>query len=528
MPTLTDKSDGQLVRLYSESKSGSVFAELVARHAHWIYSCALREAHNLHMAEDIVQAVFLVLAQKAPTLAEDIPLNVWLFRVTHYAAVQALRAEGRRKRHERTAASMNPETSGRDAESIWQQVRPRLDELVRHLREKDRQALLLRFYQQKSMAEVGAALNVSEDAAKKRVAKAVERLRSSLRGTGIPLPAAALTASLIASTTHTAPASVVASCVAAATSPGSKEVLFIAKRTVSAMLTAKNKLTALVTFLLVTLIAAASVTAYLLFGGSDSQPTSEVPPAPTPIIAAAPENEPTTQPFSQNTPLDTLAKLDAALQFNNHTAIVECLCDDGTDPKSAGLARDFFLLNANICQIQKTWQSKFNVPMHVPGMKFDLFAAGGGFEMLLDRLLKIPNGPTVRIEGDVARVRVDLPPEIFAGTGNDRNVALGHWAGATLFLKRVGDIWKVDTDLTLNLAVTVNRRPGNNEDVLVLKQKILEDLSESLHKIAAEINNGSMKYPQEAADAVQNAQRHASDDTHTDGDSLIVLPVVGG
>jgi DNA-directed RNA polymerase specialized sigma24 family protein len=121
MPTLTDKSDGQLVRLYSESKSGSVFAELVARHAHWIYSCALREAHNSHMAEDIVQAVFLVLAQKAPTLAEDIPLNVWLFRVTHYAAAQALRAEGRRKRHERTAASMNPEMSGRDAESIWKQ-----------------------------------------------------------------------------------------------------------------------------------------------------------------------------------------------------------------------------------------------------------------------------------------------------------------------------------------------------------------------------------------------------------------------
>jgi len=249
---------------------------------------------------------------------------------------------------------------------------------------------------------------------------------------------------------------------------------------------------------------------------------------PTPIIAAAPENEPTTQPFSQKTPLDTLAKLDAALQFNNHTAIVECLCDDGTDPKSAGVARDFFLLNANICQIQKTWQSKLTIPMNVPGMKFDLFAAGGGFEMLLDRLLKIPNGPTVRIDGDVARVRVDLPPEIFAGTGNDRNVALGHWAGATLFLKRVGDIWKVDTDLTLNLAVTVNRRPGNNEDVLVLKQKIFEDLRESLRKIAAEINNGSMKYPREAADAVQNAQHHASNDTHTDGDSLIVLPVVGG
>jgi RNA polymerase sigma factor (sigma-70 family) len=527
MPTLTDKSDGQLVRLYSESKSESVFAELVARHANWIYSCALRRAHNSHMAEDVVQAVFLILAQKAPTLAEDIPLNVWLFRVTHYAAAQALRAEGRRKRHERTAASMNPETSGRDEESIWQQIRPRLDELVRRLREKDRQALLLRFYQQKSMAEVGAALNVSEDAAKKRVAKAVERLRSSLRA-GIPMPAAALTASLAAGTTHTAPASVVDSCVTLATSPGSKEVLLIAKRTVSAMLTAKLKLAALVTFLLVTLIAAASVTAFLSSRGSDSPPISEVEPVPTPIMAAAPENEPTTQPFSQNTPLDTLTKLDTALQTDDHTAIVQCLYDNGADPEAAALARDFFLLNANICQIQRAWQTKFNEPMNVPGMKFDLFPAGGGLEMLLDRLLKIPNGPTVRIDGDVARVRVDLPPEIFAGTGIDRNVALGHWAGATLFLKRVGNIWKLDTDLTLNLVVSVNRRPGNNEDVLVLKQKIFDDLSQSLQKIAAQINNGSMKYPQEAADAVQNAQRHASDETHTDGDSLIVLPVVGG
>jgi hypothetical protein len=423
---------------------------------------------------------------------------------------------------------MNPEACSRDAESVWQQVRPRLDEFVLHLREKDRQAILLRFYQQKTMAEVGAALNVSEDAAKKRVAKAVERLQASVRATGICLPAAGLTSSLISRTTHAAPASVVASCVAVAVSPGSKEVLSIAKGTAQAMHIAQSKLTALVTLLLVTLISAAGATAYLRFGGSDSQPSSGAQAEPVPIIAAAAQNEPTSRPFSQDTPLSALVKLDAAIQSNNRAAIVECLCDNGTDPGSAGLARDFFLLNANICQIQKAWLSKFNVPMDVPGMKFDLFAGGGGFEMLLDRLLKIPKGPNVRINGDEARVRVDLPREIFAGIGIDRNAALGHWSGATLFLKRVGDSWKLNTDLTLNLVVTVNREPGNDEDVLVLKQKICEDLSEGLNKIALEIQNGSMTYPEDAANAVQNVQRHAANDAHTDGDSLMVLPLVGG
>lgn len=528
MSTMTEISDGQLVRQYVESKSQSAFAELAARHAHWIYSYALRKAHDSHMAEDIVQAVFLVLAQKAPTLGETIPLNVWLFRVAHFAAAQALRGETRRKRHERKAASMNPETCSQDAESVWQEVRPRLDELVLHLRENDRRAILLRFYEQKTMAEVGAALNVSEDAAKKRVAKAVQRLRSSLAASGISLPAEALMNSLIAGATHFAPASVVAGCAALAVSPGTQEVLLIARGTVRAMLIAQNKLTALAAILLVTLIAGAAATAHLLFGGSSSQPPPEAQSQPVPMVAAARQYEPTTQPVSQNTPLNTLAKLAAAIQANDGAAIVQCLCDNGTDPGSAGLARDVFLLNGSICQIQKAWRSKFNVPMVVRGMKFDLFAAGGGFEMLLDRLLKIPGGPEVRIDGGEARVRVDLPAEIFAGTGIDRSAALGHWSGATLFLTRVGDSWKLNTDRTLNIVATVDREPGNHEDTLVLKQRICEDLSEGLNKIAIEIGNGSMTSPEEAADAVRRLERHAANDAHTEGDSLFVLPLVGG
>jgi RNA polymerase sigma factor (sigma-70 family) len=280
------QTDAQLLRQYVELKSQPAFAELAGRHTHWIYSSALRQVRDPHTAEDVVQAVFIVLARKAPELTKISALNAWLFQVTRYAAGHALRTDARRKHHERTAASMNQEMSDRDGDSLWQEVQPHLDELIARMRSEDRQALLLRFYQQKSMAEVGAALNVSEDAAKKRVARAVEQLRSSLNRTGIAVPGAALAAILVTSTTHPASASLVATCAATGVSSASIAATTIAKGAGAAMVATKSKI-AVVLVLLILLIPAAGASIYLLVSGSDSQVNISPATMPSPVEISA-------------------------------------------------------------------------------------------------------------------------------------------------------------------------------------------------------------------------------------------------
>jgi RNA polymerase sigma factor (sigma-70 family) len=269
--TVNYKSDGQLIREYVESNSQSAFAQLAVRHASWVYSCALRRVRDPHVAEDVAQAVFIILAKKALKLTEDVTLNAWLFHVTRHAAAHALRSDARRRSHERKAASMVAETTAPESESMLQELHPRLDEMVGRLHQDDRQAVLLRFYQQKSMADVGTALHVSEDAAKKRVARAVEKLRQLLRGKGVTIPAAGLATALIAETTHSAPAAVIASCAAGSAPPASMGAADIARLTLSAMFRAKLKMAAAV-ILLATLIPAAGVGTFWLYDQASSPP----------------------------------------------------------------------------------------------------------------------------------------------------------------------------------------------------------------------------------------------------------------
>jgi RNA polymerase sigma factor (sigma-70 family) len=212
-----DQSDSSLLQEYSTHRSQDAFTELVSRHSDWVYSAALRMVRDRHLAEDVAQAVFLVLADKAGKLSA-IPLHRWLFKVTRYASANALRARSRRDKHERFAAMLTSETQESDPDRMWQDIAPVLDDSISRLRAADRDALILRFYQQKSVAEVGAALGVSEGAAKVRIVRALEKLRDRLRNRGIATAADALGIAMIAHTTHAAPATFIAGCTPAAAS----------------------------------------------------------------------------------------------------------------------------------------------------------------------------------------------------------------------------------------------------------------------------------------------------------------------
>lgn len=190
--------DSQLLRRYVEEGSEEAFAELVRRHVGWVFHAGLRRTGGRRdLAQDVAQHVFTVLARNASALCDHQVLAGWLHTTTRFAASHALRAEARRRKHE-TAAHLMTEMEHRAREANWDELRPALDEVIDRLPAAEREPLLLRFFEQLGFAEIGAALGVSEDGARKRVDRALEKLRTRLARRGVTSTATALGTLLLA------------------------------------------------------------------------------------------------------------------------------------------------------------------------------------------------------------------------------------------------------------------------------------------------------------------------------------------
>ena len=204
--TMRKMNDWELLQDYVKTHSEAAFAELVRCHIDWIYSAALRRVGNPQLAEDIVQSVFALLARKARSLRRGTVLGAWLFRSTCFVAKCSLRAELRRKSREDIASTMINTAQTDDTELLWERLVPHLDQAVASLSEADRSAILLRFYQRRSLSEVGECLGVSEEAAKKRVSRTVEKLREVLKRRGVSMGGAVLAGLLAERTVQATPA----------------------------------------------------------------------------------------------------------------------------------------------------------------------------------------------------------------------------------------------------------------------------------------------------------------------------------
>jgi len=204
--------DSALLRQYSENHSDEVFSTLVARHINLVYSVALRHVGNSHHAEEITQSVFILLAKKAAHLRHDKALSSWLFQTTHLTANNFVRSEARR--HHREQEAYMQSVLDESGTGIWPRIAPLLDTAVADLHEKDRQAIVFRFYEGRNLREVGLALGASEEAAEKRVSRALEKLRDFFHHRGITMPAAALAAAISEHSIQAAPAGLAASVAA--------------------------------------------------------------------------------------------------------------------------------------------------------------------------------------------------------------------------------------------------------------------------------------------------------------------------
>ena len=180
--------DMALLREYAARHSEAAFEELVRRRIGFVYSAALRQVREPHLAEEITQAVFIILAQKAGKISDKTILTGWLFKTTRFAALAQIRAAAGRRRHEKEVQMQTELQSSRSPIRLWEQMSPLLDEALATLGEKDRQAVLLRFFENKSLAEVGNSLGVGEDTARKRSAGRWKNCTAISSGAAFPRP----------------------------------------------------------------------------------------------------------------------------------------------------------------------------------------------------------------------------------------------------------------------------------------------------------------------------------------------------
>jgi RNA polymerase sigma factor (sigma-70 family) len=211
--------DWQLLNEYVGTGSESAFRSLVERHINLVHSVAMRHVRDADQAREVSQAVFILLAQKAGSMRPSVVLSAWLFRTTRFVAARALRSEQRRSRREQEAVRMqtlnySPETVSRLA--------PVLDEALNDLSDKDRESLLLRFYEEQSLGQVGGRLGITEEAAKKRVSRALEKLRAAFARRGFGVSAAVVTTVLSEKIAEAAPASLANGIASAAMASTSK------------------------------------------------------------------------------------------------------------------------------------------------------------------------------------------------------------------------------------------------------------------------------------------------------------------
>ena len=214
---MSESDDITRLKQYVEGDE-SAFAVLVERYVHLVYSTALRQAGNSSQAEEITQAVFIILAQKAKSLGPRTILSGWLYQTARLAAANFLRSEIRRQKREQEAymeSLLNEPTP-----NPWQQIAPLLDDAMGHLSENDRNVVVLRFFQNQSAAEIGDALGIDSATAQKRITRAVGRLRKFFAKRSVTHSMELITGAISANSIQAAPVALAKSVTAMAMAKG--------------------------------------------------------------------------------------------------------------------------------------------------------------------------------------------------------------------------------------------------------------------------------------------------------------------
>lgn len=202
--TMDAMDDLALLREYVEHHSEAAFETLVSRRVGFVYSAAMRQVRDPQLAGEITQTVFIILAQKAARISEKTILTGWLFKTTRFVAIAEMRKIVQRRKFEQEA-DMESEIESTLPDALWEKMSPLLDAALAALGEKDRQAVLLRFFENKSLADVGNYLATNEDTAGKRVSRALDKLRNYFSKQGVASSPSVIAGAISANSVHAAP-----------------------------------------------------------------------------------------------------------------------------------------------------------------------------------------------------------------------------------------------------------------------------------------------------------------------------------
>jgi uncharacterized protein (TIGR03435 family) len=256
---MPEPDDIALLRQYAEEGSEAAFTALVGRYVNLVYSTALRRAGSLPAAEEITQAVFILFAKKAKSLGSKTVLSGWLYHTTQLTAANFLRGEIRRQRREQEAhmqSMLNEPPS-----ETWMQIAPLLEDAMTKLGDRDRDAIVLRFFENKNLREVGAAIGTTEDGAKVRVSRALEKLRKIFAKRGVNSTTTVIAGAITAHSVHAAPAALMKTISTVAIAKGAAagtSTLALVKGVLKVMAWTKAK-TALVASLGILLVTGTTV-----------------------------------------------------------------------------------------------------------------------------------------------------------------------------------------------------------------------------------------------------------------------------
>jgi RNA polymerase sigma factor (sigma-70 family) len=246
-------NDHELLQQYAEHGSHEAFRTLAERYTPLVYSSAYRRVQDESLAEDIVQAVFIILAQKARKVAKHRNLAGWLVNTAKHVSFRAARDQRRRKQREKTFQEMkNMEKKSQEKDRVWQELRPVLDSAIDCLSSKEKTAILLRYFRSYSYVRIGKELDVSENTATKRVERALEKMRKIVAKKRIKVTSVLLGSILASKAVEAVPSGLAASCTdvalrtASGAGIGAAESYTIAKGTMKIMMWAKIKTAAAV------------------------------------------------------------------------------------------------------------------------------------------------------------------------------------------------------------------------------------------------------------------------------------------
>jgi len=227
---MQELDDRELLRRYLDQDSEEAFTALVNRHVHMIYSVALRHCSSLDAAQEITQAVFVILARKARTLTPRVVIAGWLYNTARLTAITFNRANLRRARREEQSL-MPTDANAQDEPQLWTDIAPMLDAAMAALNRTDRETVILSYFENKSIKQVGDALGASQEAAKKRLSRALEKLRLYFAKRGIDSTTAFIAGAIASNSVQTAPMAVVqlvgTSALAKAIAPGTPTTTLI-------------------------------------------------------------------------------------------------------------------------------------------------------------------------------------------------------------------------------------------------------------------------------------------------------------